>query len=666
MQKNLFIYLNIILILLLSNAICAQGIPAAALEAYDSGKYEKCADLLEAKLNSGSNHLIEFQYLANSYIALKKYDKAIEVLKKAVRFYPANYQILLSLGQLCISDKRYDEAESFLNAIKDKNKEVLQLLSTAYYNHGVDQYQKKNPGKAASFFYKCIETDPQNKDAYTNIISILHEQNKLDEELGLLEKAITLFPGDAAYRRNYAVLLVEKKEYKKAIPLLTEISKQSPSDPDISLLLAKVYTGDHQIGRSDTLFTELLQRFPKNKSIYEEAIAHWTRFNNQKKLRDAYVMMQSNYPEEKNIELKIGRTFEKENEVEEAKKYYIERLSRDRSNVQVSLALAALYRKNDEDSSAIRVLNNILRISKANEPYRMLNEIYIDNEQYREAITLNNYVGRNYYTCWQLGVIYNLMNNKDSSEYFINESYKLKSGDPFILKEKALIEQRRANPLSAIQFAESALKRSILQLDEKQDLIRARAAERSENLIYGQDTDVNQKDLTALEDNIMAVNSILKKEMGSSEYVALLNEYLSIYPRSIFLILFKADKLSESGRYPEAAEEYRKVIQLNPSLKRAHFSLGEVQGKMHLTGEGILSYRRALELDKGDNEIYGRLLALNSEQGTIPDYTDELLRMYKENPDNRVLKERLIEVLHKSGRFEEAKKIITENMREPQ
>lgn len=655
-----------LILLLISLSCCSYGQYklSEAIEAYKAGNYEISASILESGIDKGLPAVTEFEYLANSYIALKNYDKAIDALKKALKIYPDNDQFLFTIGQLCTSLKMYDEASGYLIRIKNYSakKEVRELLYLTYYNQGVELYQKKNNDKAAELFIKCIDIDAAKQNAYSNLISVLYEQKKIKETKMMLEKAAKLFPDEVKFQKNLAALLTETKDYKSVVTLLNKLKKQRPKDADVFLHLVKIYISSYQVGKADTLLLEMLNEFPHNKEVYNEAIKHWNSFNKQDKLRETYNLMRQNFTQEKDIELKIGRTYERENKYVQAKEYYAKIIQNDSLNSKIRFALAALCKKNHEDSSAVVQLKKIIALSNDASAYKMLNEIYLRNKNYPEAIILNKSMGKNNFASYQLGKIYELLNQQDSSEYFIEEAYRLKPGDPFVLKEKAEIGQVKLEKTGAIYYAKEALKKSIQLLEEKQELFKRQVSERTENIFDDNyDTEPSKQEIALIGDNIDQVNIILKTGMDTNEYSALLDKYLSEYPKSIFLLLFKAQEMAAKGRYAEAEEVYRKVIFLNPSLKKAHFGLAGIQQKLQKIDEAIISYKRTLELDKQDNNVYGMLISLYAQQNKLEELCDQWQLMFKNDPDNKVLRERLIEVLHKKGCLEEAKKIINAN-----
>lgn len=76
--------------------------------------------------------------------------------------------------------------------------------------------------------------------------------------------------------------------------------------------------------------------------------------------------------------------------------------------------------------------------------------------------------------------------------------------------------------------------------------------------------------------------------------------------------------------------------------------------------EAISSLERALALIPDETSIYSELIQLYREVGQLDQLSDRWSAKFRADKDNELLKEHLIEALHKAGRFDEASEIINQ------
>lgn len=104
-------------------------------------------------------------------------------------------------------------------------------------------------------------------------------------------------------------------------------------------------------------------------------------------------------------------------------------------------------------------------------------------------------------------------------------------------------------------------------------------------------------------ENPMAHNNLANCYLRSREYASAIREYektLDLRPLSppdTYIGLGDAD--AAMGRYEEAAQAYRKALEMNPSLVPIYVSLGNVYHQMERYPEAIATFQKAIELSPG-------------------------------------------------------------------
>lgn len=128
---------------------------------------------------------------------------------------------------------------------------------------------------------------------------------------------------------------------------------------------------------------------------------------------------------------------------------------------------------------------------------------------------------------------------------------------------------------------------------------------------------------------------------------------LQIEPRVAEIHFNLGAALANLGRTDEAITSYKRAIQLKPNLAVAHFNLGlslQAQGKLD---EAIASYRKAISLEPGFFDAYGSMGTALQAQGKL----DEAIAAYRKSltiQSNPLTHFNLATALRDSGKLDEA------------
>ncbi|GAX62355.1 hypothetical protein SCALIN_C29_0144 [Candidatus Scalindua japonica] len=247
-------------------------------------------------------------YLALCYEELKKYDKAIAELKSFIEYDPDAWLMRINLSNIYERVKQYENAEfernkslvilesrvsgeskdireyitlSQLLQRKGKEKKAIETLEAAIANviDGDDKalgevrfmlaniyYEMNDHNNVIDELEKVLEMDPDNHQANNFLGYFFIEQGvQLDRAVGLIKKALSLNPENAAYLDSlgWAYYKLAKKDdemMEQALQKLIEASNYA-QDPEIMGHLGDVYFS--------------LGFWEKAKSQWENAIDLW-------------------------------------------------------------------------------------------------------------------------------------------------------------------------------------------------------------------------------------------------------------------------------------------------------------------------------------------------------------------------------------------------------
>jgi len=138
-------------------------------------------------------------------------------------------------------------------------------------------------------------------------------------------------------------------------------------------------------------------------------------------------------------------------------------------------------------------------------------------------------------------------------------------------------------------------------------------------------------------------------------------DVLDTYDASGRLLYLTGRYYGAHDRDADALRYFEQATREAPDLRDAHLALGLHHADAGRTRAAMLSYERALGADEQHPDAYRALISLYREQGQL----DQLVRRWQSRlratPANDVLREHLVDALHRAGRHDEARAIAAGN-----
>ncbi len=238
--------------------------------------YENNGDLLKAenayeKIIKLTNTQEDHYKLGIIRFKLKKYEHSIESFDQTIKLDPKHKKALHNKGiALMMLNKNKKAIESFEKAIQiDKN------YGTAYYQKGIAEEKNGDMQQAFASFKNAYNLDKNpnyalkagivsnnlgnfkqseeylnffnanakkpNEIAIYNLSIAKFENNKLEESLETINKAIDLNPEKSEYLYLKASINLKKENYQNAISLYSLVIEKNPENTSAYINLAKAY-----------------------------------------------------------------------------------------------------------------------------------------------------------------------------------------------------------------------------------------------------------------------------------------------------------------------------------------------------------------------------------------------------------------------------------------
>ena len=131
--------------------------------------------------------------------------KAILSLKKALQLDPENYIIQLELGNLCTSNKQFEEAAGYFRRCLyqfKSNVDIKNALCFSLTSFGNENYLESKFQLSEACFEEVLEYEKNNWVYYYNLANTQDKLNKTSKAYENYQKAIQLNPNDADLWNN--------------------------------------------------------------------------------------------------------------------------------------------------------------------------------------------------------------------------------------------------------------------------------------------------------------------------------------------------------------------------------------------------------------------------------------------------------------------------------
>lgn len=178
----------------------------------------------EAKANLGD-------LLAHSH----RLNDAETHLQEALALDPNSVMAHTSMGFVKMRQRKFDEAKKHLEkAVATDQKNFMVYFRYAYalskeYTDSqnlISGYPEETARKMREALGKAVALNPQYPESYSLLAVICLVRNeRIDEGIADMNKAIALSPGNQAYQMNLASLYMAKEEFDKAQPIIEGIIK---------------------------------------------------------------------------------------------------------------------------------------------------------------------------------------------------------------------------------------------------------------------------------------------------------------------------------------------------------------------------------------------------------------------------------------------------------
>lgn len=167
---------------------------------------------------------------------------AAEVLEQLARDFPDHIAVLTDLGDLMRQQEDYTAAVAAYDRALDLSEEGAQNRWFLLYARGICHERLKMWDKAEADFRAALEIDPEQPQVLNYLgYSLVERQEKLDEALSLIERAVAARPDSGYIVDSLGWVLYRLGKYEEAVGHMERAVELMAVDPVVNDHLGDVY-----------------------------------------------------------------------------------------------------------------------------------------------------------------------------------------------------------------------------------------------------------------------------------------------------------------------------------------------------------------------------------------------------------------------------------------
>lgn len=642
---------------------------------YEAAEYESAVASLRTALAMDSLQLNAYLHLASAYLKMELPDSARIVIERGLRFFPDNLLLALlhaeaatALGQFDQGLEGYVRVDGALGKNKNlfpqvKRQLLHERIALLYHQKALTALQRESYDEMATYVQRALEYEPDRVELHRTLAYAHLAKQHWKDAVRAAEQGLRRVGPDTTLLRLQCKALYELKDYPALLVSAERLVRLRSDNVEFHLLHVEAFILNDRVLEALGILNGLLDRFPHERRVYDILINLHQRRQDFAAVIAVLKKQREYFPADPALLQRIAQTYELAELWAEARNAYRELGTLTGDSVTATLLIAQTFERQDSMSAAIRVYRNLLeRLPDQPGALSALGRIYTRSGRWLEAVdayTRLHAVQPELQTSGNLGWALEQAGRLQEARTAYAAAIQWGGADPLPYYRMSVMLKDSSREQS-FMLAETALWRSLALAEEAQRQL-AGAAREGKNLLDRRNTvDERQTreqydDMNQLSETITyyLINNFPREEVERS-----LQNIVRSYEHSGLLHYLMGQFFEHWNEEQRAFDFYRIAARLSPRHHRIQIALGSQYERVGLMDSAIVAYERALVAAPSVRESYARLIRLYHHQKRLNDLCNRWLARYRVERDNTVLREALIEALHKAGRYAEAEKII--------
>ncbi|MCC5933682.1 MAG: tetratricopeptide repeat protein [Balneolales bacterium] len=635
---------------------------------YEMGDPEGAIESLEWALEEDDTRPETYLYLSSAYLLSDRPNDAAAIAKRGIGMFPEVARLYVIKGEaLARFDipaiiPLYEALEDLLNQEPEQEQDGITLamvrrsLGAIYEQTGSQLYLDNNPVEAVSFLEKAIVYTPESQTVHNNLAFILIELERFEDAVVVLDAALSRFPDTENLILLRAQAAGQLGEGDEVVRMLKKLYDQNPADHTRGISYAIALFNNNQPNDANTLFQELLERFPEERSVYEALLNINRQRMDVRGVNRVLELKTRQFPEDVDVARQYGQSY---------------------------ISLRAYDR-------AYALFDSLATGLSSPEFGRLAAHALLYDEAWDDAVTyyikLLGQFPEYHAIKREAGLLLDSQGDTESAQS-LYEAYASISGDGRFWVKAAQLTEDEGERALYLQEAGATSWRHIAKwlsgtpVSWARDENAGQMVEMVDGIIRmyssiqqqterqaGQDLEILapsvpelfgfRAELHEVEGFIHDALDVVSKKQDATAAVRTFEELMHRFSDSPLLFYYKGRMFERLGETEEALEWMRESVRLGAGGPEVHLRMASLHRQADQTDLALLAYERALTLDNQNRTAYRGLVDLSQEADRLDELADRWLPRSRNDPQNLLLRDFLIETLHKAGRLEEARELL--------
>lgn len=634
---------------------------------YELQEYDEAISAFEQAIQFPNPSPEFYFYLTSSYLLNENWQKAVEKAEEGIDLFDGHIRLKIMKGEGLVyldRKKAINTFEDVYNIIKTSGEEELsgvqsetikRYLGQLYQQEAIQAFDGEDYDNTIFCYEAARKFSPETLSIHNNLAYALLQQENFDEAEEAIDFGLQYFPDAENLLMMKAQIYDNKEDYDKMAEVLGELYRIDSENIDRAVLYGKSLLNANQAQKANLFFQEKIKEYPKERALYRALIDINRQRFNQSGLLQVLNLKKNQFPDDLELQEEYGlelitagkyhdanvffdslatehqdpeyaqlasHAFLYSEEYEQAEREYRKQLTRWPNHPELLAEFSLVLIKNDNFAEAKEVMSKYLRDyenEKIRLQYAKLIEDLAEREKTVKPLENTDYEGQaNWLVAKDIKVT-----DIDFFKKTLNSLIKL-----YNIRQEEVQEEAQFG-LSQFRAPNPPLLQVATELDEISNQLQ-------DILVY------------------------IQNHLSFDDAVEVLEVTLDDYPSSSILYHHKGVLYFKNDNPERALTNLQRAAELQSNNQETHLYLGHIYSSMNDYEQASLFYERVLSISDQHAEAYKSLIRLNQQHEELDSLCNRWLQRFKNENNNMVLKNYLIEALHRANRFEEAAELINQ------
>lgn len=609
--------------------------------------------------------------LGAAYLNKKDYNSATKWLLTGEKQYPDSIQFSILIVEGNFLQEDYEGVvQQFEKTLPKKLTTNAQLealkpkVAYAYQKLAQGAAEEKNYALSERCYRKALTMD-QSVQSYLGITLALLEQSKWPELIKYAQEGLAIYPKHPDLLGLLANAYFKTEDFLALQETYTKIYAEEPNNLQKALTLGEVMVANNDFDAAQQHYDLLLNNFAEEKAVYEAALQISSRFRNLES-RLAILTRQLKFIPSLETAMELAETYQLAGDNWAAINLYDSLMVNNPIEIDIKEAFVKLYERTDSlekisqklegftvthpESSYFKVA--LLKAAKAAKADDCSNALKLADKFFQVSnINLKKERAFIYQKCGRTAEGINLLQElimvtEDTPDASVSLAKLSMTTDSLLEKRAGYLKIAANQLLSEIAALEIQIKNLNLM-----DPFNS----------YWLEVPAIKSRLDQYKIDLSEIMNLCSEQLPLAQSNQLVSFLKQEHPDNARLMFLSGQHYAFHRQKEKAKNHYEAAISLEPDLLEAQYEWARISEKANERQQAIAGYEKTLAINDQFAPGYAGLIRLYREKDQLGLLTSRWKLLYSNQQQNEVLKEALIEALHKQGRLEEAAAISHKN-----